>query len=33
MRIPKSFKLMGRTIEVKYDDTLLYNDDLQGHAR
>jgi predicted SprT family Zn-dependent metalloprotease len=33
MKIPKRFKLMGRTIEVEYDNQLLYDDDRQGSAQ
>lgn len=32
MRIPKRFKLLGRVIEVKMDDTLLHESDDHGQA-
>ena len=32
MKIPKSFKLAGHTITVRYDPKLLHNDDCLGLA-
>jgi hypothetical protein len=33
MKIPKSFQLGGHTISVRFDDTLLHQNDALGEAR
>jgi hypothetical protein len=33
MKIPKQFELLGKTITVKHEDTLLEEDRLHGRAR
>lgn len=33
MEIPKRFKILGRDIEVKFDDTLIYSRDNRGEFR